>query len=174
MVSVATPTVDPAYAPSAVAEPFVCSPDVAGAISSGRPVVALESTILTHGPPRPANLEIGRELEALVRSGGAVPATVAVLDGVACVGLDASPLERVALDLDLRKVSQRDLPKVVAAGASGGTTVSATAAVAARAGVRVFATGGLGGAHRGWHDSGMSPPISSPWGPPGSPSGPPA
>jgi pseudouridine-5'-phosphate glycosidase len=131
----------------------VCSPDVVEAIGDGRPVVALESTILSHGLPRPNNLEVGRELEGLVRAGGAVPATVAVLDGVARVGLDDEQLQRVALDDHLRKVSQRDLPMVIATGASGGTTVSATAALAAQAGVRMFATGGLGGVHRGWHES---------------------
>lgn len=145
---VITPTGRPA-----VDCPVVCSPDVVEAVGAGRPVVALESTILSHGLPRPMNLQVGRELEALVRAGGGVPATVAVLDGVACVGLDDGQLQRVALDGDLRKVSQRDLPMVVAVGASGGTTVSATAALAARAGIRVFATGGLGGVHRGWHDS---------------------
>jgi pseudouridine-5'-phosphate glycosidase len=99
------------------------------------------------------NLDVGRELEGLVRAGGAVPATVAVLDGVPHVGLEAAQLERVALDEHLRKVGLRDLPMVVATKASGGTTVSATAALASRARVRVFATGGLGGVHRGWHES---------------------
>jgi pseudouridine-5'-phosphate glycosidase len=148
VVSVLSPT-----GPPVVDLPVVCCPDVAGALERGLPVVALESTILSHGLPRPMNLEVGRELEDLVRAGGAVPATVAVLDGVPYVGLEASQLERVTMDENLRKVGLRDLPMVLAAKASGGTTVSATAALASRAGVRVFATGGLGGVHRGWHES---------------------
>lgn len=121
--------------------------DVAGA------VVALESTIVAHGLPRPDNLRVALELEGLVRSGGATPATVAVLDGVARVGLTPAELERVATDPGMRKLAARDLPVAVATGASGATTVSATAVLAAHAGIRVFATGGLGGVHRGWLES---------------------
>jgi pseudouridine-5'-phosphate glycosidase len=132
---------------------FVCSPAVAAALAERRPVVALESTILSHGLPRPRNHEVGLELEEAVRAGGATPATIAVLDGVAHVGLDDEQLERITADESLRKISQRDLPMAGATKSSGGTTVSATAALAAAAGVRVFATGGLGGVHRGWHDS---------------------
>jgi pseudouridylate synthase len=133
--------------------PIVCSAEVAEARRHGRPVVALESTILSHGLPRPLNHQVGQELEELVRANGAVPATIAVLDGIAHVGLEAGELERVALDDTLRKVSQRDLPMALARKASGGTTVAATAALAARADIRVFSTGGLGGVHRGWHES---------------------
>ncbi|SEG81675.1 pseudouridine-5'-phosphate glycosidase [Thermomonospora echinospora] len=129
------------------------SPEVADALEGRSPVVALESTIISHGLPRPRNLEVARELEELVRAGGAVPATIAVLDGVAHVGLDDAALERVACDPDLRKLGYRDLPPAAATGAGGATTVSATAFLAARAGIRVFATGGLGGVHRGWADS---------------------
>jgi pseudouridine-5'-phosphate glycosidase len=126
---------------------------VVEAREAGRPIVALESTILSHGLPRPLNHQVGLELEALVRAHGAVPATIAVLDGVATIGLEPDQLERVALDEELRKVSQRDLPVAWARRASGGTTVAATALLAAQSGIRVFGTGGLGGVHRGWHDS---------------------
>ncbi|REF00405.1 pseudouridine-5'-phosphate glycosidase [Thermomonospora umbrina] len=129
------------------------SEEVADALAAGSPVVALESTIISHGLPRPRNLEVARELEGLVRAGGAVPATIAVLDGVARVGLDDAALERVAADPGLRKLGFRDLAPAAGTGAGGATTVSATAFLAARAGVRVFATGGLGGVHRGWADS---------------------
>lgn len=128
----------------------VVSDEVWEALAARRPVVALESTIIAHGLPRPRNLAVAGELEALVRAGGAVPATVAVLDGVPRVGLDAAQLERVATDRSLRKLGHRDLPLAVAAGTCGATTVSATAFLAARAGLRVFATGGLGGVHREW------------------------
>ncbi|KAF0651270.1 hypothetical protein K701_03850 [Streptomyces fradiae ATCC 10745 = DSM 40063] len=129
---------------------MVVSDEVWEALAARRPVVALESTIIAHGLPRPRNLAVAGELEALVRAGGAVPATVAVLDGVPRVGLDAAQLERVATDRSLRKLGHRDLPLAVAAGTCGATTVSATAFLAARAGLRVFATGGLGGVHREW------------------------
>ncbi|MEE1793337.1 pseudouridine-5'-phosphate glycosidase [Streptomyces sp. BE308] len=128
----------------------VLSDEVGAAIAARRPVVALESTIIAHGLPRPRNLLVARELEELVRSSGAVPATVAVLDGRAHVGLDKTGLERVAGDPAIRKLGHRDLAPALAAGTSGATTVSATAFLAARAGLRVFATGGLGGVHREW------------------------
>ncbi|MHB8506046.1 MAG: pseudouridine-5'-phosphate glycosidase, partial [Acidimicrobiales bacterium] len=112
-----------------------------------------ESTVVAHGLPRPDNLRVARELEGLVRAGGATPATVAVLDGTAFVGLRPGQLERVAVDTGLRKLAARDLPVAAATCGSGATTVSATAALAARAGIRVFATGGLGGVHRGWVES---------------------
>jgi pseudouridylate synthase len=124
------------------------SAEVHDAISSNTPVVALESTIIAHGLPRPDNVEAARRWEDLVRAGGAVPATVAIIDGVAKVGLDARDLERIALS-DIPKVSVRDIPVVMGLGLSGATTVASTAYLAARAGVRVFATGGLGGVHRG-------------------------
>jgi len=129
------------------------SPEVEAARRAGAPVVALESTILAHGLPRPRNLDVARELEAIVRHEGACPATIAVLDGVACIGLEHDQLVRVAEDPAMRKLGQRDLPVAQALGASGATTVSATAWLAAAAGIRVFATGGLGGVHRGFTDS---------------------
>ncbi|MFB7556518.1 pseudouridine-5'-phosphate glycosidase [Streptomyces brevispora] len=131
----------------------VLSAEVRAAVAAHRPVVALESTIIAHGLPRPRNLRVAEELEGLVRSAGAVPATVAVLDGRARVGLDKDQLERVAQDPAMRKLGHRDLAPALAAGASGATTVSATAFLAARAGLRVFATGGLGGVHRGWTET---------------------
>ncbi|MFF7605173.1 pseudouridine-5'-phosphate glycosidase [Streptomyces parvulus] len=129
---------------------LVVSEEVRAAIEAREPVVALESTIIAHGLPRPRNLLVARELEEVVRQEGAVPATIAVLDGRPHVGLDKEQLERVANEDGIRKLGHRDLPLAVAAGASGATTVSATALLAALAGVRVFATGGLGGVHREW------------------------
>ncbi|MEU0136004.1 pseudouridine-5'-phosphate glycosidase [Streptomyces sp. NPDC006296] len=129
---------------------LVLSGEVREALEEQRPVVALESTIIAHGLPRPRNLRVARELEELVRRGGAVPATVAVLDGRAHVGLDEDRLARIAEDPGMRKLGHRDLAPALALGASGATTVSATAFLAARAGLRVFATGGLGGVHREW------------------------
>ncbi|MEU2058685.1 pseudouridine-5'-phosphate glycosidase [Streptomyces sp. NPDC013455] len=129
---------------------LVVSEEVREAIEARRPVVALESTIIAHGLPRPRNLQVALELEEAVRREGAVPATIAVLDGRPRVGLDKQQLERVANEDGIRKLGHRDLPLAVAAGASGATTVSATAQLAALAGVRVFATGGLGGVHREW------------------------
>ena len=126
------------------------SDEVAEALAAGRPVVALESTIISHGLPQPRNLQVALELEEIVRQAGAVPATVAVLDGVPRVGLDKDGLERIATEPDLRKLGFRDLAPAAALGLSGATTVSGTSFLAARAGVRVFATGGLGGVHRGW------------------------
>ncbi|UQX00644.1 pseudouridine-5'-phosphate glycosidase [Streptomyces sp. RerS4] len=131
----------------------VLSDEVREALAANRPVVALESTIIAHGLPRPRNLEVGLELEALVRAEGAVPATIAVLDGVAYAGLDKARLERIAAGEGVRKLGHRDLAPALATGASGATTVSATAFLAARAGLRVFATGGLGGVHREWTSS---------------------
>ena len=127
---------------------YVLSPEVAAALAAGRPVVALESTLLAHGLPRPENRGAARDVEAAVRSGGAVPATVAVLDGVPHVGLTAEQVDRVCADPDLAKLGVRDLPVAVATGLSGATTVSSTALLAAAAGIGVFATGGLGGVHR--------------------------
>lgn len=124
------------------------SPDVEAALAAGRPVVALESTIISHGLPRPRNHEAALEFEQLLRDQGVTPATIAVLDGVPQVGLDADGVRRIAEE-DLAKASVRDLPILAARGASGATTVAATAHLAAMAGIRVFATGGLGGVHRG-------------------------
>ena len=127
---------------------FTLSDEVAAAIEAGCPVVALESTIISHGLPRPRNHEAAIEFEQLLRSAGVTPATIAVLDGVPQIGLDAEGVRRIA-DEDLAKASVRDLPILAARGASGATTVAATAHLAALAGIRVFATGGLGGVHRG-------------------------
>jgi pseudouridine-5'-phosphate glycosidase len=128
-------------------------PEVAEALESGRPVVALESTIISHGLPRPDNLRVAREIEQSVRDGGAVPATIAVVDGVPCIGLDDEALRTVADDDSVVKVSVRDLGTLVAKRGSGATTVAATSHLAALAGIRVFATGGLGGVHRGARDT---------------------
>ncbi|GGV17458.1 pseudouridine-5'-phosphate glycosidase [Streptomyces spectabilis] len=129
---------------------LVVSDEVQAALARRRPVVALESTIIAHGLPRPRNLRVALELEEAVREEGTVPATIAVLDGRPHVGLDKEQLERVAGEDGIRKLGHRDLPLAAATGASGATTVSATALLAARAGLRVFATGGLGGVHREW------------------------
>ena len=126
----------------------VLSPEVAAALAAGRPVVALESTLLAHGLPRPDNRTAADDVEAAVRAGGAVPATVAVLDGVPHIGLTPEELDRVCTDPDLAKLGIRDLPVAAALGLSGATTVSSTALLAESAGVPVFATGGLGGVHR--------------------------
>ncbi|MET8641192.1 pseudouridine-5'-phosphate glycosidase [Streptomyces sp. NPDC004675] len=129
---------------------LMVSEEVREALAARRPVVALESTIIAHGLPRPRNLQVALELEDAVRQEGAVPATIAVLDGRALVGLDKRQVERVANEDGIRKLGHRDLALAAATGASGATTVSATASLAALAGVRVFATGGLGGVHREW------------------------
>jgi len=121
---------------------------VAAAIRDGAPVVALESTIITHGLPRPENLEAAREFERTVAGAGAMPATIGVLDGVVRIGLEEDELRRLAGAAGALKLSARDLPVAMAHGASGGTTVAATSLLAARAGIRVFATGGIGGVHR--------------------------
>lgn len=123
--------------------------EVRAAVDAGRPVVALETTILTHGLPSPRNLEVAREAEALLREAGVVPATVGVVAGRPVVGLTDGEIARLATGPDVAKVSVRDLPVAVARGGDGGTTVAATALLAHRAGIPVFATGGLGGVHRG-------------------------
>jgi pseudouridine-5'-phosphate glycosidase len=128
--------------------PFRVAAAVADALSDGRPVVALESTIISHGLPRPRNLDAAREFEQILLSRGVTPATIAVLDGVPRIGLDAEGVERIASE-DMAKASVRDLPILAAKRISGATTVAATAYLASKAGVRVFATGGLGGVHRG-------------------------
>jgi len=125
------------------------APHVASALATGRPVVALESAVITHGLPRPLNNDVAREVEAAVRSTGATPATVAVLDGAVGVGLTEAEVDRLAADSAARKCGTRDLAPALASGEPGGTTVSATAWIAHRAGIRVFATGGIGGVHRG-------------------------
>ena len=123
-------------------------PDVADALQKSGPIVALESTLIAHGLPRPDNLQLAHEVESLIREEGAVPATIGVVDGVAKVGLELAELELMANTGGIPKLSVRDLPAVVAKGSHGATTVSATAHLAARAGINLFATGGLGGVHR--------------------------
>jgi pseudouridine-5'-phosphate glycosidase len=129
------------------------SAEVADALKAGKPVVALESTIISHGLPRPSNLEVALECERIVRDAGAVPATIALLDGKILVGLERSELEAIANRDDISKASIRDLAIIVAQGKSAATTVAATAHIAALAGIHVFATGGLGGVHRGANES---------------------
>ena len=119
------------------------------ALAAGEPVVALESTIISHGLPRPANLAAAREFEAILAGQGVTPATIALIDGVPKVGLLPEDLERIAADESAVKVSSRDIGIAMARKVTGGTTVAATSAIATRAGIRVFATGGLGGVHRG-------------------------
>ena len=123
--------------------------EVRTALAENRPVVALESTIISHGMPYPDNVATAREVEQLVRDEGAVPATIAILDGVPCIGLDDDQLELLGSDPGIRKVSIRDLAHVVAQGAHGATTVATTMRLAHLAGIHVFVTGGLGGVHRG-------------------------
>lgn len=129
------------------------SDPVRAALAEGRPVVALESTIIAHGLPRPQNLQAAHDFEAILTDAGVTPATIAVIDGVPTVGLDETELERVAFADDIAKVSSRDLAVAVGRKASGATTVAATSTLAALAGVRVFATGGLGGVHRAASES---------------------
>lgn len=124
------------------------SDEVAAALAERRPVVALESTIISHGFPRPRNADVARLFERAARDAGAIPATIAMIDGVPTVGLDEGALRRIATDESVLKVSSRDLAPAMATGRTGGTTVAATAAIAAMAGIRIFATGGLGGVHR--------------------------
>lgn len=119
------------------------------ALEAGQPVVALESTVLAHGLPRPRNLEVGRAMEAKVRTAGATPATIAVIRGVPRVGLSEPQLELIASDDEVAKLSTRDLPAAMGRGVHGATTVAATMWIARRAGIDVFATGGIGGVHRG-------------------------
>ena len=129
--------------------PLDVVPEVADALASNRPVVALESTIITHGMPWPDNVETARAVEAEVRGGGAVPATIAVLDGRLRVGLDDDTLERLARSKDVMKLSRADIAVAMATGRTGSTTVAATMIGARAAGIAVFATGGIGGVHRG-------------------------
>jgi pseudouridine-5'-phosphate glycosidase len=129
------------------------SAEVSSAIKAGKPIVALESTIISHGLPRPSNLEVALECERIVRDAGAIPATIALLDGKILVGLERSELDAIANREDISKASIRDLAIIVASGKSAATTVAATAHIAAMAGIHVFATGGLGGVHRGANES---------------------
>ena len=135
------------------ATPIVYSREVADARRDGRPLVALESTIITHGMPYPGNLEMARSVEAIIREVGAVPATIAVIRGTLHIGLEDDELEDLAQARDVLKVSRADLAFAVALGRTGATTVAATMIAASLAGIRVFATGGIGGVHRGAEDS---------------------
>lgn len=132
---------------------FHTSPEVAEALKSGKPIVALESTIISHGLPRPSNLTVAREVEEIVRSRGAIPATIAILDGVVHIGLTDDQLVDIANRDDIAKASSRDLAIIAASGKSAATTVAATAHLAVLAGIHVFATGGLGGVHRGANET---------------------
>ncbi|NDC78565.1 MAG: pseudouridine-5'-phosphate glycosidase [Chitinophagia bacterium] len=125
------------------------SPEVREALAAGKPVVALESTIISHGMPWPRNAETALAVEQTVRDHGAMPATIAILDGTCRVGLGPKDIERLAQAKDVWKVSLRDIPYVIARGMPGATTVAATLRIAAMAGIRVFVTGGIGGVHRG-------------------------
>ena len=128
---------------------FEFSTEVEVALSARKPVVALESTVIAHGLPSPQNLGTAHRLEAIVRGAGAVPATIAILGGRLCVGLDDSQLRRIAGTHDIKKVSTRDLPIALARSWDGATTVASTIWIAHRAGIQVLATGGIGGVHRG-------------------------
>lgn len=128
---------------------LVLTEEVVQALTDGTPVVALESTIISHGMPFPQNVEMATEVERIIREGGAVPATIAILNGRPRVGLEQDDLHLLATSPDVAKVSTRDLPFVVARGGHGATTVASTMRLAALAGISVFVTGGLGGVHRG-------------------------
>lgn len=132
------------------------------ALLERRPVVALESTVIAHGLPHPLNMEVATRMEANVREGGSTPATIAILDGKIHIGLSAPEMERVATAPNIQKASTRDLPLLLARGGNGATTVSATVRLAALVGIKVFATGGIGGVHRGWEQTfDISPDLSA-------------
>jgi pseudouridine-5'-phosphate glycosidase len=124
-------------------------PEISDALKQGRPIVALESTIIAHGMPYPQNIETALEVEQIVRENGAIPATIAILDGKLCVGLNAQQLELLGNTKDVWKVSLRDMPYVISQKLPGATTVAATMRIASMVGIRVFVTGGIGGVHRG-------------------------
>jgi pseudouridylate synthase len=123
--------------------------EVAAAVDAGRPVVALESTVIAHGLPRPTNLETAQRLESIAREADVVPATIAILDGKLCVGLNDAQLKFLAQDTNVTKISTRDIPLALARKWTGATTVASTSWIAQRAGIKVFSTGGIGGVHRG-------------------------
>ncbi|MDE0810209.1 MAG: pseudouridine-5'-phosphate glycosidase [Alphaproteobacteria bacterium] len=129
------------------------STEVSEALANGHPVVALESTIISHGLPRPRNLEVARGIESMVRAQNAIPATIAILDGRIRIGLNDDDLKYIAEKESIEKISRRDLPRILAGGEDGATTVSATMIAAHMAGIRIFATGGIGGVHRGATES---------------------
>jgi pseudouridine-5'-phosphate glycosidase len=133
--------------------PLDIAPRIAAALARGQAVVALETTIVTHGMPYPQNVETALEVEALVRAGGAEPATIAISGGAIRIGLEPDDIRRLATTPNVRKVSRADLPFTVATGAAGATTVAGTMIAAALAGIGVFATGGIGGVHRGAEES---------------------
>ena len=128
---------------------LIISPEIESALAANKPVVALESTVIAHGLPRPQNLETARSLERIVRDEGASPATIAVLEGKLCVGLDQNQIELIGNGENVKKISTRDLAVAVTRGWNGATTVASTLWVAHRVGIQVFATGGIGGVHRG-------------------------
>ena len=128
---------------------LVVHPEVAEALAENTPIVALESTIISHGMPFPKNIETARQIESAVRQAGAIPATIALIAGAAHVGLSEPSLERLAKESDVAKVSRRDVGAILASGQTGATTVATTMLIAHRAGIHVFATGGIGGVHRG-------------------------
>lgn len=128
---------------------MIVAPEVSEALSSGRPVVALESTIISHGFPYPSNVECAMTAEKMAREGGAIPATIAIIGGTIRVGLSDGDIEYLATAPGIAKASRRDIATLVALGADGATTVAGTMLIAALAGIRVFATGGIGGVHRG-------------------------
>ena len=128
---------------------LVFSEEVRAARAAGQPIVALESTIISHGMPYPQNVQTAREVEQIIRDGGAVPATIAIMDGKICVGLSDAQLEQLGNTAGVLKVSRRDLPYVLSQRKLGATTVAATMICAELAGIRVFVTGGIGGVHRG-------------------------
>jgi pseudouridine-5'-phosphate glycosidase len=129
---------------------FKFNEEVAEALQTKKPIVALESTVIAHGLPYPKNLETANNLERIVRENGAIPATIAVFDGEFCVGLNSEQIERLATDKNIRKISRRDLSIAAAKKLNCATTVATTAFIAYRAGIKVFATGGIGGVHRGF------------------------
>ncbi len=128
---------------------FKFNAEVADALRKKKPIIALESTVIAHGLPYPKNLETARNLERIVRENGAIPATIAVFDGEFCVGLNQNQIEQLATDKNIRKISRRDLPIAVGRKLNCATTVATTSFIAHRAGIKVFATGGIGGVHRG-------------------------
>jgi pseudouridine-5'-phosphate glycosidase len=137
------------------------TPEVKDALSAGRPVVALESTIITHGMPWPGNRDMALEVEAVIRAEGAVPATIAVIDGRLHAGLDEAAITALAQAKDVMKLSRADFAYALAEGRTGATTVAATMMAAHLAGISVFATGGIGGVHRARRRASTSQPIST-------------
>ena len=137
-----------------MALPFLnINPEVQQAIAENKPLVALESTIISHGMPYPQNVKTANEVEEVIRENGAIPATIALIEGKICIGLNNEQLEKLATSSDVWKVSLRDMPYVLSKKILGATTVAATMRIASTAGIRIFATGGIGGVHRGAENS---------------------